>query len=855
MMSHLSPNLRAALCLAMTLPFAISCKPAVSPSHETSLLDELSEAPLTVTSPIDVPDGTVEELLDFSRGLEQGELASLDRNSPEYAIALARVMTARVTACDKILEAASDERHLQEATKMKLHALSTIAILGHEDGTSSYQQYVNELASQKDIAMDRLIAISELERVVTEYLISEDANSERVLNQCDQLAAMPNGDQEVFDALRQAGGVLYQQGHVDLSVQVIEKTGRKFSEHQDPQLAAEATALISEAFQLRISVVIENILDDQSKMEELLTALRDGLSGPNRDDVVGYALQAGWVLETRGLYQNALEIYQLVRSEYQNQADPTLMTSVADTVARAEKRVGLLDQPLEIEGVLLDGEPFRWDEYRGVGVVVCFWQSWNPGWVDEVRHLRQIVAPYRDQGMKIVTVNLDDDRNGLERHLQEAPLSLPIIVDSDSSRPAFQNPNAVRCGVESAPFSILVDPRGVVIEIHARGERLQSALDRLYPEPEEQVSLPHELLFVAQLSPTEQGGDEVSSETIELDKTLETLNPYAPPAEATTLELVDFILEMQDKPRSIQNRDGFSKGVIAASDRILGGDGKERWKTLALLAKTKYLQRDAALGDDSSLEQLRTTIDRWRDDPREKVSKEIEFLDLEMRAFDTNDLNEEQIKALLAELVAFFENRPIDQRHLRLASQSVYLVNQLDAADREPYFQKLGESYGKSEDRRLSAYGRRIAKKSAETTDYLNQAMELEGITTDGVQFDWDAYRGQWVVVDFWATWCGPCRKAMPELRRLQQTFEKQQVKVVGVNLDEDLKALAEYLAEENLPWTNLTGADARRQAEKYGVRGIPSLMLVDGDGKIRQITHKVDEIATRLATELGAGG
>jgi len=837
----------------MTLPFAISCKPAVSPSHETSLLDELSEAPLIASLPIEVPDGTVEELLGFSRDLEQGELASLDRSSPDHAIAVARVMTAQVTACDKILAATSDERHLQEATKMKLHALSTMAILGQEDGISGYQQYVNELASQKDVAIDRLIAISELERVLTEYLISEDASSEVVLDQCDQLIGMPDGGQGVFDALRQAGGVLYQQGYVDLSVQVIEKTGREFLGHQDPQLAAQATALMSEAFQLRISVIVENILDDQLEMEKLLAELRGGFSGSIRDDVVGYALQAGWVLETRGRFQDALDVYELVRSEYQNDADPTLMTSVAETVARAEQRIGLLEQPLEIEGVLLDGEPFRWEEYRGAGVVVCFWQSWNPGWVDEVRRLRQIVAPYRDQGMKIITVNLDDDRNGLERHLQEAPLSLPIVVDSDSSRPAFQNPNAVRCGVESAPFSILVDPRGVVVEIHARDERLRSALDRLYPEPKGQATLPYELMFVAQLSPAEQGTDEVPSDT-ELDKTLETINPYAAPAEATTLELVDFILEMQDKPRSIQNRDGFSKGMIAASDRVLGSDAKERWKTLALLAKTKYLQRDAALGDETAREQLRTTIARWRDDPREKISKEIKFLELEMRAFDTDDLDREQIKLLLAELIEFFENRPLDQRHLRLASQSVYLVNQLDAEDREPYFQKLGESYGKSEDRRLSAYGKRISQKTADATEYLNQPMELEGITTDGVQFDWDAYRGKWVVVDFWATWCGPCRKAMPELRRLQQTFEKQQVQVVGVNLDEDLKALAEYLAQENLPWTHLTGADARRQAEKYGVRGIPSLMLVDGDGKIRQITHKVDEIATRLATELGVG-
>ena len=74
----------------------------------------------------------------------------------------------------------------------------------------------------------------------------------------------------------------------------------------------------------------------------------------------------------------------------------------------------------------------------------------------------------------------------------------------------------------------------------------------------------------------------------------------------------------------------------------------------------------------------------------------------------------------------------------------------------------------------------------------VGQPLVLTGNTTDGAAFNWAAYRGKVVLVDFWATWCGPCRREMPNVKALYEKHKAKGFEVVGVSLDKDLDALAD---------------------------------------------------------------
>ena len=87
-------------------------------------------------------------------------------------------------------------------------------------------------------------------------------------------------------------------------------------------------------------------------------------------------------------------------------------------------------------------------------------------------------------------------------------------------------------------------------------------------------------------------------------------------------------------------------------------------------------------------------------------------------------------------------------------------------------------------------------------------------------------------------------------------TLFKYQAKgfdIVAVSLDRDLDALAKYLKENNIPWTNLAGDATQELARKYGVRGIPTMMLIDQAGNVVDVSHNVAQIAPRIEPLLKA--
>ena len=108
------------------------------------------------------------------------------------------------------------------------------------------------------------------------------------------------------------------------------------------------------------------------------------------------------------------------------------------------------------------------------------------------------------------------------------------------------------------------------------------------------------------------------------------------------------------------------------------------------------------------------------------------------------------------------------------------------------------------------------------------------GIAASGEQFNLAAYEGKVVVVDFWASWCVPCRRSFPWLNAMHDKYADQGLVIVGVNLDMERSAADEFL-QEFPPKFMIHFDESKELAKEFGVVAMPSSYLVGSDGEIRK--------------------
>lgn len=98
-------------------------------------------------------------------------------------------------------------------------------------------------------------------------------------------------------------------------------------------------------------------------------------------------------------------------------------------------------------------------------------------------------------------------------------------------------------------------------------------------------------------------------------------------------------------------------------------------------------------------------------------------------------------------------------------------------------------------------------------------------------------YRGQVVLVNFWATWCPPCRVEMPEFESVYQDYRDQNFEIIGIDQGEPLDLVRSYLEENPYSWVFALD-ESGEASTKYGVYGLPQSFLLDEEGRVAYIWH-----------------
>lgn len=345
---------------------------------------------------------------------------------------------------------------------------------------------------------------------------------------------------------------------------------------------------------------------------------------------------------------------------------------------------------------------------------------------------------------------------------------------------------------------------------------------------------------------------------------------------ATVLAFVEKIANPQQQFTSEvelqQYLDGVSTAIGEATDKVLAGEATDKqlvdaieWKIESLRIRQKLGDADADKKTDEflaglkfdsrpavedaikemqanrvAMKQQMELMAKLRQWPRLNAAQREETTDWLISAIKSGKPSGPQI-GMLTMFVDTLSGTPDSALAKKALGE---LLPVLSSSDNEAVQQRLPLLEGIN--RRLNLVG---------------NEMELSGTLLDGSELDWASYRGKVVLVDYWATWCGPCRAEVPNVLENYLKYHDKGFDVVGISLDEKRSDAEDYVKQTNIPWPSLFHEASDESgwqnpmAVKYGITGIPTAILIDQEGKVVSLQARGPRLGQLLEKLLGNSG
>jgi thiol-disulfide isomerase/thioredoxin len=298
--------------------------------------------------------------------------------------------------------------------------------------------------------------------------------------------------------------------------------------------------------------------------------------------------------------------------------------------------------------------------------------------------------------------------------------------------------------------------------------------------------------------------------------------------------------------------------LIDAADKLLDAKPDDDQAAQAFAYKIEALQALTAMDQPDAGKKLEEVLAAARDDKREPIiglgwQNTIMYATSRWPALDPKE-RETFLDLIINKVLA--GPKPIDVSIVQVTSM------RLDGADDEAVaglLEKVMPLFDKSEDKQIQE---QLAEANLpgmyRRLTLLGKPMEITGTLLDGKPVDWESYRGKVVLVDFWATWCGPCRAEIPNVLEMYEAYHDKGFDVLGVSLDDTSEAAEKYVAENKLPWSSIFPKTEDERGWNnplvgyYGITGIPTAILVGKDGKVVNMNARGEVLGTELERLLG---